>query len=175
MDKIRIIALTGAIGGFVGLALATPGVLPAATAAVSQPAEVLQSAKNDFFPPAPVDTDGLVKWDFTVDPGISMEPLKQSTIKKIGYGRVSYVEVVETTSGIYSSDAITDPHVQYPGIHVERKQTAESGLFVWSGHGWVAATPFGAGSFTTVVPFKGAKLVITDDGSCAVLKYTVAC
>ena len=173
MDETRTIMMVGGIFGLAALALALPSVLPPAIAK-EEPARTLLSSGNEIFP-QPLDPDGLVKWDFTVDPGISMEPLKQSTIKKIGYGRVSYVNVVETASGIYSSDAVTDPHIQYPGIHVERKQTAESGMFVWSGHGWVAATPFGAGSFTTVVPFKGGKLVITDDGSCAVLKYTVAC
>lgn len=175
MDKVRVIALVGGIGGLTGLALAAPGVLPVATAAVQQPAEVLQSARNDFFPPPTVNTDGLVKWNVTVGPGISLEPTSKNTIKKIAYGRVSYVDVVETTSGVYSSDAVTDPRIKYPGIQVEAADSAPGELLVWSGHGWAAAAPFSAGSFTTLVPFKGGRLVIRDGNTCAFTKYTAAC
>lgn len=175
MDKVRVIALVGGIGGLTGLALAAPGVLPVATAAVEQPVEVLQSARNDFFPPPTVNTDGLVKWNFTVDPGISLEPTGKNTIKKIAYGRVSYVEVVETTSGVYSSDAVTNPHIRYPGIHVEAARSGQSELLVWSGHGWAVAAPFTAGSFTTVVPFKGGRFIVRDGETCAITKFTAVC
>ena len=42
------------------------------------------------------------------------------TVRKIGYGQTSIVNIITTSSGVYSSDALTSPHVLYPGIHVEQ-------------------------------------------------------
>jgi hypothetical protein len=173
MDETRTIMLVGGIFGLAALALALPSVLPPALAN-EEPAHTLLSTGNEIFPPT-LDPERLVKWDFKTDPGISTEPLKQSIIKKIGYGMVETVEIVETASGVYSSDALTDPHIQYPGIHSEGRHSAHAKLFVWSGRHWALASPFSANSFTTVVPFKGGRFIVRDGETCAITKYTAAC
>lgn len=173
MDETRTIMLVGGIFGLAALALALPSVLPPAIAN-EEPARTLLSSGNEIFPP-PLNPDGLVKWDFKTDPGIATEPLKQSMVKKIGYGRVETVEIVETASGVYSSDALTDPHIKYPGIHTERRHSPFTKLFVWSGRHWALAAPFSAGSFTTVVPFKGGRFIVRNGETCAITKYTAAC
>jgi hypothetical protein len=84
------------------------------------------------------------------------------------------VQVVETSTGVYSSDALTDPHIQYPGITKERRGRL-GGLAIWGGHGWILARPFTAGSFVHVVPFKGGKLFVTDGGTCVVTRKSLIC
>ena len=47
---------------------------------------------------------------------ISEEIESQTTVKKIGYGRTTYVSIMKTPSGTYSSDGLASPHFRYPGI-----------------------------------------------------------
>src|SRR5690606_25210285 len=51
---------------------------------------------------------------------ISLDPLSSTTVRKVGYGRVTNVNIATTSTGTYSSDALTSPHVLYPGIEVSR-------------------------------------------------------
>src|SRR5690242_8356835 len=116
----RVIMWSGIAGTVGALLLALPQMLPPAIAD-EQPMKTLLSSANELFAPA-VDPDELVRWDFTVDPSVSTEPIRQSTVKKIAYGHATTVHVVETSTGVYSSDALTDPHIQYPGITKERRR-----------------------------------------------------
>ena len=50
---------------------------------------------------------------------MSADVQRTASVTKIEHGRKSNVSIVTTLSGTYSSDAITSPHVLYPGIHVE--------------------------------------------------------
>lgn len=50
---------------------------------------------------------------------ISLDPVHSATVRKIGYGRVSEVNIATTSTGTYSSDALMSPHVLYPGISVQ--------------------------------------------------------
>lgn len=160
------------IGAAVGaLLLGLPHMLPAL--ASDEPLHTLLSTGKQVFGPA-VTPDDLVRWDFTVDPGVSTEPLKDTSIKKIAYGRTSTVHVVETSTGVYSSDALTDPHIQYPGI-AKHQRSRFAGLAFWTGHGWRLATPFTAGSFVNIVPFKGGNLVVTNGGTCVVKAKSLIC
>lgn len=72
-----------------------------------------------------IDFDKLIKvdgekYEITVDDSISLDVLTSHKIRKIGYGKETMVNVVRTTSGTYSSDALTSPNILYPGIEVNR-------------------------------------------------------
>src|SRR5687768_9510044 len=99
MDATKAIMLAGA-AGLVGVALlALPDYLPPAIAG-EEPMRTLLKSADELWPPT-FDPDQLVKWDYYVQPGISVEPIRESTIRKIGYGKTTLVNVMETESGIY--------------------------------------------------------------------------
>jgi hypothetical protein len=77
---------------------------------------------------------------------VATEPLATARVKKVEAGRVSYVTITTTDTGTYSSDAMMSPHVQYPGISVERVADSSEIRF-WSGRGWSALLPAKAKSF----------------------------
>ena len=176
IKSIGTIAATGVIGAMAALGLSLAGILPAVNAeenSTISPMEALMSPARTLFP-QPFDVGGLVRWDFEVDPGISMEPIRQSTVTKISFGQVEHVNIVETETGIYSSDAIVDPHIRYPGIVATPRREAKV-VMQWNGYGWSTLTPLGAGSFVTVVPFDGGQLVVTDDSTCSYTARSVVC
>lgn len=51
---------------------------------------------------------------------VSLEPISSSVVRKVGYGRVTEVNIATTATGTYSSDGLASPHVRYPGIEVNR-------------------------------------------------------
>ncbi len=154
IKSIGTIAATGCIGALAALGLSLAGLMPAVNAEENSrvsPMEALMSPARTLFP-QPFDVEGLVRWNFEVDPGVSLEPIRQSSVKKISFGRVEQVKIVETASGVYSSDAIVDPHVSYPGIVVTPSLEAEA-MLQWNGRGWSMMTDSSTDSFTAVVPF----------------------
>jgi hypothetical protein len=176
IKSIGTIVATGGIGAVAALGLSLAGILPAVNAeenSTVSAAEALMSPARTLFP-QPFDVDGLVRWNFEVDPGVSLEPIRQSAVKKISFGRVKHVNIVETDTGVYSSDAIVDPHVKYPGITVTPRRQAQI-VLQWNGYGWLTLSPVGAGSFVTVVPFEGGQLVVTDDSACSYTASNVVC
>jgi len=127
------------LGGCIGLGAlflaALPDLLPAAVAD-DQPMRTLLRSASQLIP-SPTDPDTLLKWDFKVDPGVSIEPVSETSIKKIGYGHVTYVDVMETESGVYSTDGLNSPNVTYPGIHKEPKVAAAAPMmWFWSDGHW---------------------------------------
>lgn len=120
------------------------------------------------------------------DDSVSGEPLSSARIKKIGYGRVTDVSIVTTTSGTYSTDALMSPHVRYPGVSVEKLPLLNGtlrGLAAPSGpvgywrtdFGWVRM-PLDAGSFVTMVRGpNGHRAILTDDVSCFSAAGTTVC
>jgi hypothetical protein len=176
IKSIGTIAATGCIGALAALGLSLAGLMPAVNAEENSsisPVEALMSPARTLFP-QPFNVEGLVRWNFEVDPGVSLEPLRQSSVKKISFGRVERISVVETETGVYSSDAIVDPHVRYPGIVVTPMREAEA-MLQWNGHRWSILTPTGAGSFVTVVPFGDGQLVVTNESSCSYTASSVVC
>lgn len=173
MDATRAVMLGGAIGLGAALLLALPTILPPAIAG-EEPARTLLSTPNELWPPA-FDPDRLIKWDYYVQPGVSIEPVAESTVRKIAYGHTTFVRVMETESGVYSTDGLASPHIEYPGIIKEPKREANRFLWSWEHGRWVASAPFSAGSFVSVTPFEGGALVVTEDGNCAVLGRSVYC
>ncbi|GHA30259.1 hypothetical protein GCM10007989_27470 [Devosia pacifica] len=53
------------------------------------------------------------------EPWVDETVQKREVVRKIGYGRSSYVTIDTTSTGTYSTDGLVSSHVQYPGIEVE--------------------------------------------------------
>lgn len=172
MYNFRVAA--GVAGGFglVALLFALPTMLPPAVAN-EEPARTLLSSANEIFPPA-FDPDTLVKWNYELDPAVSTEVTHRSTVRKIGFGITEFVQIVETPSGTYSTDGLTSPHVEYPGI-LKQRAGGKIGLSYWSNGRWVLRDALTAGSFVTVTRFDGGQLVVTDDGMCVARRDGVIC
>lgn len=159
-----------AYGALIGIAvaggLALPSMLPNAIASeealptIGEVAEVVGITQ----PPARIDGAALVKPDWTVEPWVSSEVTHEATVRKIGYGRTTFVSVMTTNTGTYSSDGLASPHIRYPGIH--KNQTAAfDGIAVWD-RGWKLIAALDAGSFVAVAPFNGGHLLMNEDGYC---------
>ncbi|WP_196259574.1 hypothetical protein [Pelagibacterium limicola] len=104
------------------IAIAAGFLLVALIAAGASYADAISVA-----PPAPLST--LVKfgdrdYEVTTADWVSLDPISSNTVRKIGYGRVSEVAIVTTSTGTYSSDGMISPHVRYPGISVRPTPTA---------------------------------------------------
>lgn len=173
MDATKTIMLGGAIGLGAALLLSLPNALPRAVAQ-EEPVKTLLSTPNEIWPPA-FDPDRLMRWSYYVQPGVSVEPIRETVVRKIGYGRTSYVNVMETASGVYSTDGLASPHIQYPGIVKERQPSPNAGLWYWSGRKWVASAPISADSFVSIIPFDGGSLLTNEDGNCVAVGNSVYC
>ena len=122
-DRNRSIAI-GAVVGFLAAGIfALPSLLPPALAD-EEPMATLLKSSDDIFR-KPVDGEDFVKPDWTIEPWVATEPLRETTVRKIGYGRTEFVSIVTTATGTYSSDGLASPNVLYPGI----TRTATSGSF----------------------------------------------
>jgi len=173
MFNVRIAAAMGAGGILAALLLAVPSILPQALAS-EQPARTLLSSMSELFPP-PFDPGKLAKYNYELSPAISTDVVKQSVIKKIGYGNTETVYVVQTPSGTYSTDALQSPNVEYPGVLKTRERGDHVGMAFWSHGRWVSQKFVSAGSFVTITKFDGGQLVVTDDGMCVTRKDGVIC
>ena len=172
MDATKLVMFSGS-GVFAGLLfLALPNYIPPAIAG-EEPVRTLLKSANDLWPPA-FDPDRLMKWDYYVQPEVSVEPIRESTVRKIGYGRTTMVSVMETESGIYSTDALASQHIEYPGIIKEYKASAPE-LRYWDGRHWVVALGEPANSFVSITRFKDGALITTEGGNCAIIGSSVFC
>ncbi len=84
-----------------------------------------------------------------VEPWVDQDPISTSTVRKIEAGRTRFVTITTTSTGTYSSDALTSPHVRYPGIHVE---DLGSVAWIWSSTegGWTALPLLSLSSVTVL-------------------------
>jgi hypothetical protein len=174
-QKFRPLLAGAVIGGLAAGLLALPNLLPAALAD-EQPLRALLSTADELMP-APFDVAGLVKPDVTLEPSVWTEVLHSSTVRKIGYGRTTFVTIAETASGTYSSDGLASPHVRYPGIHVDYGSAGPrvAGIRIWTGNGWTVFKSSDAGSFVSVNRFDGGRLLTTESGSCVIVKNGAYC
>ncbi len=163
----RTIAGIGALGGLVALLLASPSIMPTNAAQADPIREVVTSVERALAPPP--DTDRLLKWNVIVEPGISLEPIGESVVRKIAFGRTEFVRVVETSSGTYSSDALGSPNMRYPGIHRTAAQTTGT-LAYWSADGWRSVPAYAAGSFMALLAFDGGEPGTSAPSGCGVVR-----
>jgi hypothetical protein len=145
------VAVTAAVSGLLTSPLWLQSAM--ATDVVTDVAEATELVQT--IAPA-LDLSNLVKFEgreyaVSYEDGTVSEPLSVTRIKKVEYGKVSYVDVATTISGTYSSEALFSPHVKYPGIHVvpTGKPRAKFRFSSWSAaDGWTAMSVTTAGSFT---------------------------
>jgi hypothetical protein len=152
--QVRYIAMGVAVGIAlsVGFAFAGPGPV----------LDILPEAQPTGF-----DTSRLVKFDdrdyqIDYDASVSTDVLRSTTIKKIEAGRVSYVSIGTTSSGTYSSDALTSKHIQYPGISVREVRQDGSAVSGWKHGYWVGLNSLNAKSILTV---RSGDLKVRTDGT----------
>ena len=171
---LRFITGGAIIGLLAAGLLAVPSMLPPALAD-DEPVKALLSTKDELFPPR-LDANNLVKFDFSIEPGVSTDVVSTRTIRKIGYGRTEFVEIRTTSTGTYSTDGLASPHIRYPGIHKELKPASRGHLAFWSGgKGWVLFKEVDAGSFVSITPFKDGQLVMSDEGNCVFVGDAAYC
>ncbi len=172
-DYVRLI-VGGSIIGLLALGmLALPSVLPAQ--ADEEPARTMLSTMDELLP-QPIAVGNLVKYDFSIEPGVGADVVSTRTIRKIGFGRTEFVEIVTTPSGVYSTDGLASPNIRYPGIHKQLRRSGEAGLAVWSnGRGWEAFKQVDAGSFVSITPFAGGQVVLSDEGNCVFVENAAYC
>lgn len=101
------------------------------------------------------DTSKLVKYDgrdYRIDyaDGVSTDPISSSTVKKIEAGRVSYVSIVTTSTGTYSTDALTSRNIKYPGIEVTDLTPRYNSFSTWSNGQWTRISSYNGHSFISL-------------------------
>ena len=87
--------------------------------------QALMPAEGGSFP----DLLRVPDTEMSVAPTVSQDVLTSGTVRKIGFGRIETVNIVVTSTGTYSSDAMDTTHVIYPGIETRRKGEATVGDF----------------------------------------------
>ena len=151
-EQTRRAFLTGGLAGFLMAGtLALPSILPPAIADEEPIRTLLRTADQIF--PEPLNEGTFAKPKWTIEPWVSTEVISQSTVRKVGYGRTTFVSINKTATGTYSSDGLASPHIRYPGI-IRNSEPS---------------------SFLTIVPFKGGRLYIGKDGACVRVKFGIYC
>ena len=96
----------------------------------------------EFVPARILELDDAL-FDVQTDDSVSLKANSVAHIRKIEFGRASTVDIVTTSSGIYSTDAMFSPHIRYPGIDVHRLTGPArpiTSVAFWSDRsGWVIA------------------------------------
>jgi hypothetical protein len=148
----RPILAAGLIGLAVAGSFAVTSMLPAALAD-DEPWRTVLSTEEELLPDDPLPAFFKPRW--TIEPSVNTDVVKQQTVRKIGYGRTEFVDIVTTPTGTYSSDALASPYVRYPGIH--DTETEAGGVFaIWDGSEWTSLDAGGARSFAVIIAI-GAK------------------
>jgi hypothetical protein len=168
----KLVTLGIVVGAASGLTIAQFNPGPTLAAVAEKPPFTIGSALST----------SLAKFDgryfaLGTEPSVSLEATSATTVRKIGYGETSFVNIVTTPTGTYSSDAMFNPHVRYPGVFVEPMHlhfAPFSGvLYGWSRlTGWEQIPVTDAHSFgyldSEVVPASsnGVCVADTDEGGC---------
>jgi hypothetical protein len=174
-DRTKMVMAGGALGLVVAGTLALPVLAPLQSQAQERVKTLLGSAAA-FLPAEHKPFDSLVRFDVAFEPGVSQEPLASAVVRKIAFGRTSFVTVATTASGVYSSDAIGSANVRYPGVHVTQPAPSAGGIaFVAEGPFWTAVPAAGAGSFLMMQAFPSGTLSVSPEGSCVILAKATYC
>jgi hypothetical protein len=114
----------------------------------------------------------FVKPDWEIESWVSTDVHSRQTVRKIGYGLTEFVDIVTTSTGTYSSDGLSSPHIRYPGIHGTQVTADGSSTLLgfWNGRRWTILKGLDANSFVTIVPFDGGKTFVHEDGACVFMK-----
>jgi hypothetical protein len=145
------IAAVGALALVGASYLPLHSIVPAAIAS-DEPMRTLLKNPSELFPPA-FNPAGLVKpsYEYEVADTVSTEVLHRRQITKIAYGQKSVVTVITTPTGTYSSDGLSSPHVEYPGVTKTWVDDPELGtLAMWNGDEWEPLETIAADSFAVI-------------------------
>ncbi len=179
---LRPVVIGGVAGGLGIVLIGAATSLPAAWAN-DEPVRTMLSTQKQLFP-APFDASALVRFsdeEYLVNAvGASLEPESSVFVRKIGYGNSAWVTISTTPSGVYSSDAIASRNVRYPGIEVERLGTSvgvsPAHLAQWTErYGWTPRPLVDAGSFVTVAPYDGGRMLIDGNSVCVLTRIIASC
>lgn len=135
---------------------AQPDWFTQATDTATNLAEMTSSDVKNMMPVTSGSFADLLHIDETstvIAPTVSREIIGTQSIRKIGFGHETSVQIVTTPSGVYSSDGIASSHVLYPGI--KGKPAANAGLgvlFALTGGKWHPLVFTRAGSFVHYGP-----------------------
>lgn len=145
---------------------------------VSTPAYAAEAAILDVNPGPAINFDELIRvgdqdYQVTHNGVLNTENvLGTDRIKVVGHGEVSFVNVVRTPTGTFSSDGMVSPHVLYPGIEVKRMEAqaagkAAGGAFSWvSEFGWVPLSQLRGQTITDGRMFGGGSFVNFSGTTC---------
>jgi hypothetical protein len=179
MQTRTIGILVGAVAGFaVAGMLALPSTLPPAYAQQEPAATLLKTGEQLF--PEPVDGAAFVKPPrYIVEPWVSTEVTSRQTVRKIGYGKTEFVDILTTDTGVYSTDGLESAHFRYPGLHPNPAYTewvTSTRIAILDGGTWVVLQNHAANSFVDIVPFEGGRLGIRADGeACVTVDDAIYC
>ncbi|WP_449396596.1 hypothetical protein [Devosia riboflavina] len=113
----------------------------------------LVAVRADGFDPSKLlilDEDNGVRYEDWV----STDPLDTQVIKKIEAGRVSYVTIKRTATGVYSSDGIESPHVQYPGVIEPDNPRDRFSFSSWNNGQWTRLKTYSGNSYVSISTYK---------------------
>lgn len=113
----------------------------------------LAAVRADGFDPSKLlilDEDNGVQYEDWV----STDPLDTQVVKKIEAGRVSYVTIKRTATGVYSSDGIESPHVQYPGVIEPDNPRNQFSFSSWNGGQWTRMKTYDGNSYVSISTYK---------------------
>ncbi len=109
-----------------------------------------------------IDLDNLVffrgdAYAVTYEDSVSTEALSTAVVRKVGFGKTEFVKITTTSSGVYSSDGIGNPHFRYPGVHLEKVTPVVAFLApvvaYWSPtRGWLTTEGGDTGSIAYIGP-----------------------
>lgn len=176
--KTMLATLLGAVAG---CAVLWPITAPSALGSEQTAKSLLdQFSTGRVFDPSKLVKFGDDLYSVNVESSVSADVTERHIIRKIGMGRTSFVEIVTTPTGTYSSDGLASPYVRYPGIEVEQLGHAApywyGGLLGWSAdHGWVPLPMIDAKSFLVITSAPGTVVKTTPHGSCIWTKGTRVC
>lgn len=174
MTTFRMVTLGAVLGTVASVTLALPSVVPHSMAD-EQPLKSIYDAKDAVLETVFGRDNDFVKPRWTVEDSVSTEVLQSSTVRKIEFGRTSFVTIATTATGVYSSDGLDSPNIRYPGIHGNGTDRGFGKLTILSNGSWKLVTELDAGSFVNIVPFEGGQLVVGNDGACAFVGKTAYC
>jgi hypothetical protein len=81
---------------------------------------------------------------------VSTDPLETHTVKKIEAGKVSYVTITRTATGTYSTDGISSPNVQYPGVIEPSNPRNQFSFSSWNNGQWTRLDTYSGNSYVSI-------------------------
>jgi hypothetical protein len=146
-STLKALGLIASVGVAGLIALSIPPVLAGEDLTEIYGPTLNQLLPNTFDPDSLLIIDDDEAYRMQVEPSISTDVLSNTTIRKIEGGRTRFVTIATTSTGTYSSDGLTSPHIRYPGVHVEQLGSV---AWIWSDDGGWTALPLLNDSSVTV-------------------------